>query len=54
MMFGSGSVQRSCEEGTSLSLPPSHAEIRQKFSNDSNAVLLCMGLFSTFLMGSRP
>ncbi|MET4176373.1 hypothetical protein ABIB99_007493 [Bradyrhizobium sp. LA6.1] len=26
---------------------------RQKFSNDYNATLLCMGLFSTFLIG-RP
>ena len=25
-----------------------------KFSNDSNAILLCMGLFSTFLSDGRP
>ncbi|SCB52235.1 hypothetical protein GA0061098_101716 [Bradyrhizobium shewense] len=38
------------EEGT----PPSHARIREKFSNDYNPILLCMGLFSTFLIGWHP
>jgi hypothetical protein len=26
----------------------------QKFPSDSNAILLCMGLFSHFLSGGRP
>ncbi len=30
------------------------ANFRQKFPNDSNAVLLCMGLFSHFLSDGRP
>lgn len=31
------------------------ANFGQKFSNDYNAILLCMGLFSHFLSdGSRP
>lgn len=29
------------------------ANFRRKFFNNSNVILLCMGLFSTFLMG-RP
>ncbi|MET4388575.1 hypothetical protein ABIB73_004339 [Bradyrhizobium sp. F1.4.3] len=29
------------------------ANLPQKLSNESNAILLCMGLFSTFLSGSR-
>ncbi len=28
--------------------------LRRKIPNDSNAILLCMGLFSTFLSGSQP
>ncbi|MFK4720052.1 hypothetical protein ABIE89_001152 [Bradyrhizobium niftali] len=99
-MVGFGCVQRSCEGGTTLSLPPplrgrvgeggspkhglsswlppslpsrasfarlgprkgggneravpaSHENLGPKFSNDSNPVLLCMGLFSPFLIG-RP
>ncbi|MET4207952.1 hypothetical protein ABIB95_002760 [Bradyrhizobium sp. LA2.1] len=39
--------------GSERGLPASPANYRQKFSNDSNPILLCMGLFSTFLIG-RP
>jgi hypothetical protein len=34
-------------------LPASRAKIRQKFLNESNPILLCMGLFSHFLI-RRP
>ncbi|MGX1317834.1 hypothetical protein AB7M17_001287 [Bradyrhizobium sp. USDA 377] len=30
------------------------ANLRSKFVNEINPVLLCMGLFSPFLSGSRP
>ncbi len=30
------------------------ANFRPKFINDSSAILLCMGLFSTFLIGRHP
>ncbi|MGC0391469.1 hypothetical protein ACVIU7_002547 [Bradyrhizobium liaoningense] len=91
VMVSFGCVQRSCEEGTTLSFPPplwgrgreggshelrprlglppsptlphkgggSQRDVptlhifRSKFPNEINRILLCMGLFSTFLMG-RP
>ncbi|GMP04281.1 hypothetical protein TM239_37920 [Bradyrhizobium sp. TM239] len=39
--------------GSERPVPPSRAQIPSKFPNDSNAILLCMGLFSHFLIG-RP
>ncbi|MET3968623.1 hypothetical protein ABID62_004704 [Bradyrhizobium sp. S3.9.1] len=39
--------------GDERPVPASHANFPPKFPNDSNPVLLCMGLFSTFLIG-RP
>ncbi|MFK4652258.1 hypothetical protein ABIF97_002192 [Bradyrhizobium japonicum] len=39
--------------GSERPVPASHANSLPKFPNDSNPVLLCMGLFSTFLIG-RP
>ncbi|MET3989777.1 hypothetical protein ABIB94_003651 [Bradyrhizobium sp. JR7.2] len=37
--------------GNERPVPASHANFPPKFTNDSNPILLCMGLFSTFLIG---
>ncbi len=37
--------------GSERPVPASRVNLRQKFPNESNLFLLCMGLFSRFLIG---